>query len=128
MGYNHTLAQRDGATDHSYLPLAPQGERSTTVAWENDYFRFGIKSSYVGTHYPYNNQRVANYWFFAGAAEYHYTDHWRLVLTGENLFNIKQANYEMVVLGADWTQQPAFRPVWAPLEGRIVNLALKYTL
>ncbi|MVM29067.1 TonB-dependent receptor plug domain-containing protein [Spirosoma sp. HMF4905] len=127
-GYNHTLARRDGPTDNTYLPLAPQDKFSTTVAWENDHFRFGIETSYVGTQYLYNNQKVSNYWFFAGAAEYHYNDHWRLVLNAENLFNIKQANYETVVLGANPTVQPTFRPIWAPLEGRIVNVALKFTL
>ncbi|WP_375448333.1 TonB-dependent receptor domain-containing protein [uncultured Fibrella sp.] len=127
-GYNHTLARRDGPTDNTYLPLAPQDKFSTTIAWENDHFRFGIETSYVGTQYLYNNQKVANYWFFAGAAEYHYNDHWRLVLNGENIFNIKQANYETVVVGTNPTVQPTFRPVWAPLEGRIVNLALKFTL
>ncbi|GAB4018893.1 TonB-dependent receptor [Spirosoma koreense] len=127
-GYNHTLARRDGPTDQTYLPLAPQDKFSTTLAWENDHFRFGIESSYVGTQYLYDNQKVANYWFFAGAAEYHYNDHWRLVLNGENLFNIRQANYETVVLGANRVVQPTFRPVWAPLEGRIVNVAVKFTL
>ena len=126
LGYNHTLARRDGPTDTSYLPLAPQDKFSTTLAWENEHFRFGIETAYVGTQYLYNNQKVANYWFFAGAAEYHYNDHWRLVLNGENVFNIKQANYETVVSGP--VTQPTFRPVWAPLEGRIVNLALKFTL
>ncbi|MBD2756517.1 TonB-dependent receptor [Spirosoma validum] len=130
-GYNHTLARRDGPSspdpsDNTYLPLAPQDKFSTTLAWENEHFRFGIESSYVGTQYLYNNQKVANYWFFAGAAEYHYNDHWRLVLNGENIFNIKQANYETVVTGS--ISQPSFRPIWAPLEGRIVNVALKYTL
>lgn len=126
LGYNHTLSRRNGSTDNTYLPLAPQDKFSTTLAWENEHFRFGVETAYVGTQYLYNNQRVANYWFFAGAAEYHYNDHWRLVLNGENVFNIKQANYETVVTGP--VTQPTFRPVWAPLEGRIVNLALKYTL
>jgi iron complex outermembrane receptor protein/outer membrane receptor for ferrienterochelin and colicins len=125
LGYNHTLAQRTGA-DNTYLPLAPQDKFSTTLAWENEHFRFGVESAFVGSQYLYNNQRVPNYWFFAGAAEYHYNEHWRLVLNAENLFNIKQANYETVVTGP--ITQPTFRPVWAPLEGRIVNLALKYTL
>ena len=132
-GYNHTLARRDGQsspgpTDNTYLPLAPQDKFSTTVAWENEHFRFGIETSYVGTQYLYNNQRVANYWFFAAAAEYHYNAHWRLVANAENMFNVKQANYETVVLGTNPTVQPTFRPIWAPLEGRIVNVALKYTL
>ncbi|GAB3571501.1 hypothetical protein GCM10027578_29850 [Spirosoma luteolum] len=126
LGYNHTLARRAGSTDNSYLPLAPQDKFSTTLAWEDEHFRFGIESSYVGSQYLYNNQNVANYWFFAGAAEYHYNEHWRLVLNAENLFNVKQANYETVVTGP--VTQPTFRPIWAPLEGRIMNLALKYTL
>ncbi|WP_460983611.1 TonB-dependent receptor [Spirosoma fluminis] len=125
LGYNHTLSQHTGV-DNTYLPLAPQDKFSTTLAWENEHFRFGVESALVGTQYLYNNQRVPNYWFFAGAAEYHYNEHWRLVLNAENLFNIKQANYETVVTGP--ISQPTFRPVWAPLEGRIVNLALKYTL
>ncbi|MDB5241868.1 MAG: TonB-dependent receptor [Spirosoma sp.] len=125
LGYNHTLSRRNGA-DNTNLPLAPQDKFSTTLAWENEHFRFGVETAYVGTQYLYNNQRVANYWFFAGAAEYHYNEHWRLVLNAENLFNVKQANYETVVTGP--VTQPTFRPVWAPLEGRIVNLALKYTL
>lgn len=126
LGYNHTLARRDGESDTSYLPLAPQDKFSTTLAWENEHFRFGIETAYVGSQYLYNNQKVANYWFFAGAAEYHYNEHWRLVLNAENLFNVKQANFETVVSGP--ITQPTFRPVWAPLEGRIVNMALKYTL
>lgn len=131
LGYNHTLSRRDGPSslgpsDNTYLPLAPQDKFSTTLAWEPEHFRFGIEAAYVGSQYLYNNQKVANYWFFAGAAEYHYNDHWRLVLNAENLFNIKQANYETVVSGP--VTQPTFRPIWAPLEGRIVNLALKFTL
>lgn len=125
LGYNHTLSRRSGV-DNTYLPLAPQDKFSTTLAWENEHFRFGIETAYVGSQYLYNNQRVANYWFFAGAAEYHYNEHWRLVLNAENIFNVRQANYETVVTGS--IVQPSFRPVWAPLEGRIVNLALKYTL
>ncbi len=128
LGYNHTLARRNSPTDNTYLPLAPQDKFSTTVAWENEHFRFGLETSYVGRQYLYNNERVPNYWLVAGAAEYHYNDHWRLVLNGENIFNVIQANYETVVLGTNPIVQPTFRPIWAPLEGRIVNLALKYTL
>ena len=128
LGYNHTLARRNSSTDNTYLALAPQDKFSSTLAWENEHFRFGIEASYVGRQYLYNDQRVPNYWLAAGAAEYHYNDHWRLVLNAENIFNIRQANYEAVVTGANPLVQPTFRPVWAPLEGRIVNLALKYTL
>lgn len=125
LGYNHTLAQRTGA-DESYIPFAPQDKFSVTAAWEDEHFRFGVESAYVGTQYLYNNQLVPNYWFFAGAAEYHYNEHWRLVLNAENIGNIRQANYETMVTGS--ISRPTFRPIWAPQEGRIVNLALKYTL
>lgn len=133
LGYNHTLAKRadPNSTDvanNSYLPLAPQDKFSTTLAWENEHFRFGVESSFVGRQYLYNNERVRNYWIVAGAAEYHYNEHWRLVLNTENALNVKQANYETVVTGTNPTVQPTFRPVWAPLEGIIVNAALKYTL
>ncbi|MES2389657.1 MAG: TonB-dependent receptor [Bacteroidota bacterium] len=126
LGYNHTLARRNGTGEHSYLPFAPQDKVSVTVAYTiPDKWRFGTEASRVGQQYIYNNQRVPDYWFFAMMVERQFGP-LHIVLNCENLFDIKQSNYEKTVTGT--IQHPNFSSIWAPQEGRIVNLALKYNL
>jgi outer membrane receptor for ferrienterochelin and colicins len=127
LGYNHTIAKRSGSGESAYLPFSPQDKFSLTLAYtvENKW-RFGIESSFVGSQYLYDNQRVKNYAFWAAAIERKFGNHLSLILNAENVLNIKQSDYENVVTGT--LQNPSFRPIWAPQEGAIVNLALKYKL
>ena len=46
-----------------------------------------------------------------------------IVLNCENLFDFRQSKKEAVVL-PPYTD-PVFRPLWAPLEGRIANLSVR---
>jgi outer membrane receptor for ferrienterochelin and colicins len=127
LGYNHTIAKRSSSGESAYLPFSPQDKFSLTLAYtiENKW-RFGIESSFVGSQYLYDNQRVKDYSFWAGSVERKFGTHLSLVLNAENILNIKQSDYETVVTGT--AQNPSFRPIWAPQEGAIVNLALKYKL
>lgn len=127
LGFNHTIAKRSGSGESAYLPFSPQNKFSLTLAYtiENKW-RFGIESSFVGSQYLYDNQRVKDYSFWAGSVERKFGTHLSLVLNAENILNIKQSDYETVVTGT--VQNPSFRPIWAPQEGAIVNLALKYKL
>ena len=127
LGYNHTIAKRSGSGESAYLPFSPQDKFSLTLAYtiENKW-RFGIESSFVGSQYLYDNQRVKDYSFWAGSVERKFGTHLSLVLNAENILNVKQSDYETVVTGT--VQNPSFNPIWAPQEGAIVNLALKYKL
>lgn len=127
LGYNHTIAKRSGSGESAYLPFSPQDKFSLTLAYtiENKW-RFGIESSFVGSQYLYDNQRVKDYAFWAAAIERKFGSHLSLILNAENVLNVKQSDYETVVTGT--AQNPSFRPIWAPQEGAIVNLALKYKL
>jgi outer membrane receptor for ferrienterochelin and colicins len=127
LGFNHTIAKRSGSGESAYLPFSPQDKFSLTLAYtvENKW-RFGIESSFVGSQYLYENQRVKDYAFWAGAIERKFGQHLSLVANAENILNIKQSDFEKVVTGTN--ENPSFRPIWAPQEGAIVNLALKYKL
>jgi outer membrane receptor for ferrienterochelin and colicins len=127
LGYNHTLAQRENSTVKVYLPYSPQDKFSLTAAYSVEgKWRFGIESSWVGNQYLFDNQPVRNYWFWAGAIERKFGEHISLVMNGENLLDIRQSNFEKTVLGT--SANPIFKPIWAPLEGRVINLALKLKL
>lgn len=127
LGYNHTLARRVNSTEKVYLPFSPQDKFSLTAAYSVEgKWRFGIESSWVGNQYLFDNQRVKNYWFWASAIERKFGEHISLVVNGENLLNIRQSNFEKTVTGT--STNPSFMPIWAPLEGRVINLALKLKL
>ena len=127
LGYNHTLARRVNSTEKVYLPFSPQDKFSLTAAYSVEgKWRFGIESSWVGNQYLFDNQRVNNYWFWASAIERKFGEHISLVVNGENLLNIRQSNFEKTVTGT--STNPSFMPIWAPLEGRVINLALKLKL
>ena len=127
LGFNHTIAKRSGSGESAYLPFSPQDKFSLTLAYtvENKW-RFGIESSFVGNQYLYDNQRVKDYSFWAGSVERKFGTHLSLILNAENILNIKQSDYEKVVIGTP--ERPSFNPIWAPQEGAIVNLALRYKL
>ena len=127
LGYNHTLARRVNSTEKIYLPFSPQDKISLTAAYSIEgKWRFGIESSWVGNQYLFDNQRVKNYWFWASAIERKFGEHISVVVNGENLLNIRQSNFEKTVTGTP--TNPSFMPIWAPLEGRVINLALKLKL
>lgn len=127
LGYNHTIAKRSGSGETAYLPFSPQDKFSLTLAYSvENKWRFGIESSFVGSQYLYDNQKVKNYSFWAAAIERKFGNHLSLILNAENVLNIKQSDFEKVVTGN--AQNPSFKPIWAPQEGTIVNLALKYKL
>jgi outer membrane receptor for ferrienterochelin and colicins len=129
LGYNHTLARRQQSGNsgvQTYVPFSPQDKFSLTLAYRvPDKWRFGIESSWVGNQYLYDNQRVSNYWFWAAAIE-RMLGHVSIILNAENIFNVQQLNYGPVVTGP--INNPTIQPLWAPQEGRIVNLAIKYKL
>ena len=90
-------------------------------------WRFGIESSFVGSQYLYDNQRVKDYAFWAGSVERKFGSHLSLVVNAENILNIKQSDFEPKLFTGT-LQNPSFNAIWAPQEGAIVNVALKYKL
>ncbi|NID13118.1 TonB-dependent receptor [Fibrivirga algicola] len=136
LGYNHTAIQRGAVvrqgTDvtpvgaNTFLPYSPRDKFSLTLAYSvPDKWRWGIESSWVGNQYLYDNKLVPDYWFWAASIERKF-GLVSLVLNAENLFNVQQIQYSDVVTGS--RTNPSTAPLWAPQEGRIVNLALRYKL
>ena len=47
-----------------------------------------------------------------------------LVLNCENLFDKRQSKYESLYTGS--ITNPVFKPLWAPIDGRVINIALRF--
>lgn len=126
LGYNHTEALQEMATSYMNMPFNPKDKFSTTLAYDIEgKWRMGIEASYMGNQYIYNNVRVTNFWFLAAMVERKFKKA-SIVLNCENLLDTRQSKYEQIVIGP--INNPSFKSVWAPLEGRVINLSFKIAL
>lgn len=125
IGYNHTESVQKTGTGQLNMPFNPKDKFSTTIAYEiEEKWRMGIESSWTGNQYIYNNEKVKNFWFAAAMVERKFKQ-FSIVLNCENLLDTRQSKFEPIVTGT--VSNPQFKPFWAPVEGRVVNLSLKFT-
>ncbi|MFY0255116.1 TonB-dependent receptor plug domain-containing protein [Chitinophaga sp. 30R24] len=126
LGYNHTVSRYNNAAAVN-LPFAPQDKFASTLAYEvENKWRFGIENSWVGRQYDYNNEKTPTYWFWAAMISRQLGEHITLVLNGENLFDARQGKHAPLFTGP--VSQPTFVPLWGPIDGRTVNLSVKFSL
>jgi outer membrane receptor for ferrienterochelin and colicins len=127
LGYNHTIAQNfDANNTTTYIKYSPQDKFAMTLAYDIEgKWRFGMENAWVGNQYKSDGTKAKNYWFFAGMVERKFK-HFSLVLNGENLADFRQSRSETLYDGTK--TNPAFRALWAPIDGRVVNMSLKINL
>lgn len=123
-GYTFTLARRNYLPANNFVPLTPKNRTAFTLVKEiGEAWRFGLEGSYTGRQYRDGNSRTPGYLFMAAMVERKFGHHLSLVLNGENLFDYRQSNYEALFTGP--ITAPVFRPLWAPIDGRVLNLSLR---
>ena len=126
IGYNHTESLQERTGNTLNMPFNPKDKFSTTLAYDIEQrWRMGIEASWTGNQYIYNNQHVHDFWFVAAMIERKFKKG-SIVLNCENLTDSRQSRFEPLVTGS--VSQPVFKSIWAPLEGRVVNLSLKLAL
>jgi len=126
LGYNHTETLQETKIAYANMPFNPKDKFSTTLAYELEgNWRMGIEGSWMGNQYIYSNEKVASFWFLAAMIERKFKKV-SIVLNCENLLDTRQSQFETIVTGP--VSNPVFKPVWAPLEGRVINLSLKVAL
>ncbi|MES2134570.1 MAG: TonB-dependent receptor [Bacteroidota bacterium] len=126
LGYNHTESLQETDNTYTNMPFNPKDKFSTTLAYEIEgKWRMGIEGSWMGNQYVAYNRKVNNFWFLAAMLERKFKKG-SIVLNCENLLDTRQSKFEQIVTGP--VSNPVFKPVWAPLEGRVINLSLKLSI
>lgn len=124
LGYNHTVARYSNDTKVLY---APQDKFGATVAYEIEgKWRMGLESAWVGNQYIDNHTKAPDYWFWAAMIQRNLGEHFSVVLNGENLLDRRQGKHSPLYTGS--ISNPEFVPIWGPIEGRVLNLSLKWTM
>ena len=121
-GYVYTNAKRMYNTNFPNLPLIARNKFATVIAYSfSDHFRAGIESAYTGKQYLDNGQSTTPYLFSAVMMRYNIGKA-AFVLNCENLFDYRQ-NKNGSLVQAPLTN-PSFPEIWAPVDGRVVNLSM----
>jgi outer membrane receptor for ferrienterochelin and colicins len=121
-GYVYTNAKRKYDLVNPHLPLIAPHKFAAIIAYEfSKSFRAGIESSYTGKQYLDNGATTTPYLFAAAMVRLN-VGKAAFVLNCENLFDYRQ-NKNSSIVQAPYTN-PSFPEIWAPLDGRVVNLSV----
>jgi len=125
-GYTFTDARRTYLTENEFVPLTPKNRAASTLVYEiENEWRFGIEASYNGKQFRDGEAQTQDYVFMAAMVERKFGPKFSLVLNAENIFDKRQSQYERIYTGD--IKNPAYKALWAPLDGRVINLALRYS-
>ncbi len=123
-GYTFTVAERKYLTTNQFIPLTPKHRLAFTLVKEIEgLWRFGMEGSYNGSQYRDGDTKTPGYFFAAAMVERKFGDKISVVLNGENLLDYRQSKYESLYTGT--ITNPIFKPLWAPIDGRVINLAVR---
>ncbi len=128
IGYTYTIAERKYLTINQFVPLTPKNRMAFTIVhdWEEQGWRIGLEGSYNGYQYRDDASKTPAYFFAAAMVEKKLGKHFSIVLNGENLLNFKQSNSETLYTGT--VLNPNFKALWAPIDGRVINVSVKCKL
>ena len=122
-GYTYTYSRQLYDATHPNVSLSARNKFATVIAYEfTDNFRAGVEASYTGKQYLDNNNTTPGYLFAAAMMRYDIKKV-ALVLNCENIFDYRQTRKENIVYGN--ISNPSFKQIWAPVDGRVVNLSAR---
>lgn len=124
LGYTYTDAERKYLPADQFMILTPRNRAASVIAYTIDgKWRFGLEGSYTGEQRREDYTKTPAYLFMAAMIEKDFGPCWSLVLNCENLLDERQSKYEPLYTGS--IQNPVFNALWAPIDGRVINLCLR---
>lgn len=125
LGYTYTVAERKYLPNNQFMPLTPRNRFASVIVYEIEgKWRFGVEGSYTGAQYRDGDTKTPGYLFMATLIERKFGDKIGIVLNCENLLDARQSRYESLYTGT--VTDPVFKPLWAPIDGRVVNLSIRW--
>ncbi len=125
-GYTYTLpTQTVVDTLPKLLAYTPIHRMASTILYTLRNFTFGVEAAYNGKQYRIDKSLTPAYTFIAASIKYK-VNNLTFVLNGENLLDIKQTDFEPIFTGS--VTSPNFKTLWAPVEGRVLNISVLLSL
>ncbi len=126
-GFTYTDARRTYIDQNNFVPLTPRNRAAMVVTKEIEKkWRFGVEGSYTDVQYRYNGTKTPGYFIAAVMVSRQLGPHVFAVLNCENAPDYRMTREEKIYNGV--ISNPQFKPLWAPIDGRVFNLSLRWKL
>lgn len=126
LGYTFTIAENKYLSENQFIPLTPKNRFAMTALKEFKTWKAGIEASYTGKQHRLDYTETPGYLFAAAMISKDFGEHFTLVLNCENILDFRQSRKEALFTGS--MLNPTFRPLWALIDGRVVNFSVKFKL
>ncbi|MDP4149370.1 MAG: TonB-dependent receptor [Bacteroidota bacterium] len=114
---------RTGLASLPHIALAPRSKLVFDLSNEKEGdYRIALEAFYTGTQYLYDGSKARDFWT-TGLLVEKLIRRVTIVLNFEDLTDTRQTRFGPVVVPP--VTNPAFREIYAPMEGFLVNLAVK---
>lgn len=124
LSYTYTDARSMYLPGRPVLPLTPKGRFVASLVYEKeDNYEIGMEAFYTGHQYLDDGSRTRNYWTFDFMAE-KAIHHFSLLLNIEDFTDTRQSRFGPLFTGT--LQHPVFKEIYAPLDGIVGNMSLKF--
>ena len=127
-GYTYTNATNSyyRATG-TFIPLTAKNRIAFVLTREIEKkWRIGIEGSWFGPQYRDDGSQTPSYFITAVMICRNLGKHVTMVLNGENLLDYRMSNVESLYTGT--VANPVFKPLWAPIDGRVINFSVRWKL
>ena len=122
-GYTLIDARRKYVTIQTFVPLTPQHKIVTTIVYEKEgNYSIGFEGFYTSTMFRDLDTKTKDYLIIGLMVQKHFK-HFSFIANCENILDSRQTRYENMVITS--TDNPTFRQVYAPLDGRVFNVAIR---
>jgi len=113
--------------DNKPLELTPKNRLTTTLAYEDDEegVKAGLEAFYFGNQFLEDGSKTPDYWLLGASLQKRF-GHLTLALNVENILNVRQTKFGNIITGD--LNNPVFKEIYAPLDGIVGNVVLKFDL
>ncbi len=119
-GYTYVDARQETPAGDTAVPLVSRDRVNQVLMWEReDNFRVGLEAYYHGQQKRENDTTGKDYWFLGLMMEKKISEPVTAFVNFENFTDSRQTRYEDINNGD--SADPAFRGIYAPLDGRVIN-------
>jgi len=126
MEYSYTHVQKRYDPVQPELVRTPRQKLNLTITYEaENSWRTGMEAFYTGEQTLETGKTTPDFWTLGLMGEKMFA-HVSIIANVENILDVKQSRFEPLVDSS--TSPPTYAPLYAPLEGRVINVAIKLDL
>lgn len=126
LAYSFVDAHRKYDATQSFVPLAPKHKINLDIIFEEEEnYSVAFEAYYISSMFRDFDTKTKDYITFGLIGQKHFKQ-FTIIANIENIFDVRQTRFENIVIPP--TSTPTFRQIYAPIDGRVINVAIRLNL